>query len=684
MKKTILFELCILFSLTSSAQLRVQKEKLVEKKGVLYIQENGTEYRVNTKTITVKLKEGKTLDCKGGSVVRQNKLGYIDIDVPEGYDVQEYATMLDEGGDYEVVELNTYYKCNSVYINDTDAPSQWHLNRINAYAAWDFTMGNPNIKVAVIDNGVDAGHSDIGMGSDGYKNVDSTLGWDYVANCSYTTPTHAHGTFVAGIIGAKTNNYTGIAGISGGNNQSGITIIPYRLGSGLDLDDSKIDDAILDAVDKGAMVINMSFGGPHSTAINNALEYAYSQGVCLVAATGNGGASTIDFPAFNSKVIAVGATDQYNLRSSFSNYGTGLDLVAPGSAVYSTILNGGYDFNNGTSFSAPQVTGVITLMLSINPDLTPEEIRTKLINSAYKIPNYTFNSNGWNNEVGYGMLNAYAAITALFEIDGPELICDSAYYEITNLPAGFTVSWDISNQFYKDAGLFQTSHPDNNQCTITRSSSTTLNDTLRATIYNQDNDSVYALKKHIRTRTPARFHLWYGNIYAQGNSSVESVNEPNAFYPTYVEEGVPVIVPSGQTISILDNRIKDMTITSIPADRVTYSGGNLLSFTSGGILNIYATSNVSCDSFTLEFYSSLFGNEPIMVSHEGQHLDISINDMEATTLSIYRASDGKRMYIQSIINGSSSVNTEGWKSGIYIIRIVSPTNIATRKINITH
>lgn len=133
-------------------------------------------------------------------------------------------------------------------------------------------------------------------------------------NTNNAVTPHNHGTMVAGIIGAKTNNAKGIAGISGGNSTSGITIIPYCVGSTTGLD-----------------YIDM-------TTVDDAIQYAYENGVTLIAATGNDYTNTVYYPASHSCVIAVGATSQNNIRCDFSNYGVGLELVAPGKNIYSTVF----------------------------------------------------------------------------------------------------------------------------------------------------------------------------------------------------------------------------------------------------------------------------------------------------------------------------------------------------------
>ena len=428
---------------------------------------------VNEEIVTVKL-NGYSILQKGLSVVRSNRLGYVDIRVPEGMDVVTFVGNLESSGLYEIVKYADIAET-CITPNDPYIANQWYLTTIDMYNSWGVSMGNSSVKVAVLDREVDWSHEDLGYGTDGYTHVDWQSGYNYMENTNNAVTPHNHGTMVAGIIGAKTNNAKGIAGISGGNNTSGITIIPYCVGSvtGINhIDMTTVDDAILDAVDKGVKVINMSFRSTsfYHPDVDDAIEYAYENGVTIVAATGNDYANTVYYPASNAYVIAVGATNQENQRCSFSNYGDELDLVAPGKDIYSTTLQNSYDYGSGTSFAAPQVSGVAALMLSVNSSLTPESIRNILNGTAQRMSLlYTFNGDSWNDEVGHGILDAYASVClAKAKIDGNSVLCSSNTYYIDDLPSGMSVAWSISGTTPSSLTLTQNS-PSANQCTITRS-----------------------------------------------------------------------------------------------------------------------------------------------------------------------------------------------------------------------
>jgi subtilisin family serine protease len=425
----------------------------------IFIVENGTRYMADRNVVTVKLKQGvnKSKIEKDVKELRSNRLGFIDLSVPEGVDIEDYVTMLEKTGNFDIVEYNSIGKYCFI-SNDTRRSEQWYLSSINAYSAWDITTGNLNVIVAVLDSGTDWGHPDLGNGTDGYSNINAAIGWNYINNNNNVITTNEHGTRVAGIIGAKTHNSRGIAGVAGGRLSRGITIMPLCIGVTTP-NTAIIDDAIIDAVDNGARVINMSFGVGSSTALNSAIAYAIQNNVVLVASSGNGtdndgvGVATVTYPASHPDVIAVGAINQSNQRAGLSNYGTNLDVVAPGISILSTTLNNNYNSQNGTSFAAPQVSGIAALILSVNPNLMQNHVRQIIESTCTKLSGYSYSINGshpngtWNNEVGHGLVNAYAALLAIPTISGPDVVCHPGNtFNLSNAPAG-AVSWSVTSPF---------------------------------------------------------------------------------------------------------------------------------------------------------------------------------------------------------------------------------------------
>ena len=242
--------------------------------------------------------------------------------------------------------------------------TQWALWKIQAagtgVSAWNYTHSTSSIKIGILDTGIDQDHEDLSS-----KIVENQ-------NCT-DSPTvddlYGHGTHVAGIAGAITNNGIGVAGVG-----FDVALANYKsLGDSGSGYYSWIADCIVRAADGGVKVINMSLGGPNkSKTLENAINYAWNKGVVLVAAAGNSGNSSPTYPAYYKNVIAVAATDQSDKKASFSSYGKWVDVAAPGVSIYSTFPNHSYrigknlnyDFASGTSMATPVVSGLAALVWS--------------------------------------------------------------------------------------------------------------------------------------------------------------------------------------------------------------------------------------------------------------------------------------------------------------------------------
>ena len=244
-------------------------------------------------------------------------------------------------------------------VNDPRYSEQWALPAISATTAWDRMPADaPKVTVAVIDTGICASHPDL----DGRV----LSGWDFVQNDAFPLDENGHGCFVSGIIAANTNNGIGISGLA-----SNAQIMPLRAldasGSGTYTD---VAAAIVYAADNGARIVNLSLGGPGSSAtLASAVNYAVSKGVILVAAAGNDGMLGVSYPAAYPQVVAVGSIDSDLQPSYFSNYGPQIDIWAPGSAILSLRLDGTYGTGSGTSFAAPYVAGAQAIYLQLNETL---------------------------------------------------------------------------------------------------------------------------------------------------------------------------------------------------------------------------------------------------------------------------------------------------------------------------
>jgi subtilisin family serine protease len=258
--------------------------------------------------------------------------------------------------------------------DDTDWPQQDGLRVAGFPKAWDVTQGSSKVVVAVVDTGVDATHPDL-RGA-------LVPGWDFINNDADPSDDHGHGTAVAGVIGARSNNRAGGAGICWRCLVMPVKVLDSK-GSG---DDTMIAAGIVWATDHGAQVINVSLGGPGSSVeLANAMTYANAKGAIVVAAAGNAGGTTEFFPAADPHAISVAATTVTDQRYSWSNFGSWVRFAAPGCNV-ATILGGGYGTFCGTSSAAPLVAGLVALELSAQPAATAREAEDALARAAVPLP----------------------------------------------------------------------------------------------------------------------------------------------------------------------------------------------------------------------------------------------------------------------------------------------------------
>ena len=240
---------------------------------------------------------------------------------------------------------------------------QWAMNIIGVPQAWaELPTSAEEVIVAVIDSGVCLDHPDL-VGR-------LVPGYDFVENDDVPQDEYGHGCGVAGIIASNMNDAFGIAGIA-----PNAKIMPLRVldASGLG-GYSAISQAIIFAVDNGADIINLSLAGPRfSQVMADAVDYAVQNGVWVIAAAGNSGTDVVYYPAGFESVIAVGSVDPSLTRSSFSNYGSHVQISAPGRDILTTNTAGGHSLNSGTSFAAPMVAGVAVLARAFNIPLNVED-----------------------------------------------------------------------------------------------------------------------------------------------------------------------------------------------------------------------------------------------------------------------------------------------------------------------
>ena len=313
----------------------------------------------------------------------------------EAINVSNAIALLSACPSVRYAEPNYLAQMTNTIPTDSNWNLQYGLINIRAPQGWDLSRGSSNVTIAIVDTGVDLGHPDLSSKIVG--------GNDIVNNDAIAQDDNGHGTHVAGIAGAVTNNGSGVAGVSWG-----ARIMPVKVlnaaGSGT-FDD--VAAGIIWAADHGAHIINLSLGGvlpQPSLTLENAVNYAAGKGVLLIAATGNAGANFVLYPAAYTNVIAVGATDSSNNLAGFSNFGPELDLVAPGVSIYSTNPGGSYGYLSGTSMAAPFVSGLAAILRGI-PGNSAGTVRSIMESTALDL-----GPAGWDSFYGSGLIQMDAAI----------------------------------------------------------------------------------------------------------------------------------------------------------------------------------------------------------------------------------------------------------------------------------
>lgn len=280
--------------------------------------------------------------------------------------------------------------------NDEKYPSQWHLPNISAPEGWDINTGSQNITIAVIDSGVNSTHPDL--------TGKVVPGYNFLYESVNTMDVNGHGTAVAGSAAAISNNFTGVVGVAWQNPIMPLVVVNTD-GWATYYD---IARAMTFAADKGAKVMNISIAGSSSSStLQNAVNYAWNKGAVFFASAGNYSTSTPYYPAACSNVVAVSASNSSNSRASFSNYGSWVDITAPGVSILTTNNSGGYSSLSGTSFSSPIAAGLAALIMSANPFLTNSQVVNIILQNADDI-----GTEGFDSYFGYGKINLFKSLVA--------------------------------------------------------------------------------------------------------------------------------------------------------------------------------------------------------------------------------------------------------------------------------
>jgi subtilisin family serine protease len=355
--------------------------------------------------------------------------GLVRVVLEPGTSLAAAEAALERRPDIRYAEPNYRYTLHAT-PNDPRFNELWGLNQANdadidAPEAWNLTTGSDAVIVGVVDTGVAYTHPDLAP--------NAVPGWDFLDNDADPTDTLGHGTHVAGSIGARGNNALGVTGVNWR-----VKVMPLRVGNSNTLSLGAVVEAFRYACTHGAKIVNGSFGGVGSSAaIHDAI--ASCPGTLFVFSAGNSAGNNDARPTFpcndpSANVVCVAASDQNDQLASFSNYGTTVELAAPGNGILSTYLANDYAVANGTSMAAPHVAGAAALVLARRPTLTAIELRQALLLSADAKP-------GLSGRVATGRLNVARALTQ--DVDPP-----SGLNVASTTPVGawvntnrITVSW---------------------------------------------------------------------------------------------------------------------------------------------------------------------------------------------------------------------------------------------------
>jgi len=318
---------------------------------------------------------------------RNDTLGYMAVKLPDQASAQansSVAKAMENKPGVKYVEENTTHEAFST-PDDSLFDQQYAPQQVRAPEAWDTTEGSSDVTIAVVDQGVKYDHPDL------EAQFGSDTGKDFVDSDQDPMPddmsNEYHGTHVAGIASATTNNGTGVAGMSDSTIISGRALSEEGSGS-----TSDIADAVQWAADQGADIINMSLGGGgYTDTMKNAVSYAVNNGALPICANGNDGSSSVSYPAAYEECIGVSAVDENEDLASFSNYGPKTDVAAPGVDIlscwteYKSTYGGKYNKISGTSMACPATSGVAALGLAANPGWSVSELRSNLKETAVDI-----------------------------------------------------------------------------------------------------------------------------------------------------------------------------------------------------------------------------------------------------------------------------------------------------------
>lgn len=654
----------------------------------------GDEYPVATSEFFyVKLKENNSFGNLE-QVAKQHVckiLGEVDympfwykLEAPINSNGLEMSNIFYETGYFDEVDPGFIFNYTNNCISEPSFSSQWALNSTSICDAWEVTKGDPSIIVAVIDCGVDLSHTE-------FKNNISNLSYDLISKSSpsklYKTDpgfaAGAHGTHVAGIIGANQN----------GNQISGVaplvTLLPISHPLGVTSTASEeLASGISYAWQNNASVINNSWGDQGGAYYNNLksalLESAISDaikkgrnglGSVVVFASGNAGKSPVDYPASsNPDILVVGSINSNFSKATSSSYGDHLDVVAPGDNILSTLPNNQIGYMSGTSMAAPFVSGVAALILSKSSVITAKDVKDRIESTTLNLSGYNYNiskENGmWNNQTGYGLVNPKKALdSSIGEIVGRKKLCYNVIetYYLRHIPDNGTVKWSLSR-----SSNYLKLVDNGRSCTVQivnvdpKSTTNEYNDLIAEITINGQK---YTYKKAISFNMLGK-PRFIGSYYSDRNSKRINLDESNP--NIWIDRGTRTYVKFEGPVSKLEIRLADVsrkpnmwnytpgssgaaTFTIIPSP--DFNGPYIFEMTLRDECGISASGKVQFNVFQYATMNSSMRNDAFDIANDNYG-----------DVSIYSFPNGQLLYQAKDVDLESfDIKNTNLQSGVYIL-----------------
>ena len=707
-------------SLENKASQNLQRVEpvLIYKDGTRQIAKGELNIKLQPNTSIKNVLKGKPFVTQANEFEQNLYLVKLDLATAELF---ELVNQLQKDARVVYAEPN-FIRMLKPHTNDPFYSSQWSIRNqgylggtvdadMDVDNAWSYVTGS-GIKVAVIDEGVDLTHPDL--------TANLVSGHDATGLGSNGAPDEsrndAHGTACAGMIAAIANNNTGLAGVAY-NAQIIPVRIAYSSGRSWVTSDSWIANGINWAWQNGADVLSNSYGGgSYSSTIANAIINATNngrsgKGSVVLFSAGNDNTSSVSFPSSVSSAIAVGASSMCDTRKSpsscdgetwwGSNYGTGLDVVAPGVKIYSTDISGSSGYNsgdyisnyNGTSAACPNAAAVVALILSADPSLTQQEAREILERNTDKVSGYSYSNNGsqpngtWNTEMGYGRVNALKAVEDVLigdiTITGSNTVCTSnILYNLSQTPM-LPVSWSVSSNL-------QIVSSTSSSVTVRATSSTVNgNGFVRATIGSKTfTKNVWVGKPNAVTSLGhvATFGCTEGEIFAFGGSGASQ-------YAWSISGGT-IVVPNvnsnsytGPYNSIFVDPIDGnygftvrVTAQNTCGSAAQYSKNIPTNCSPGGGGGVTPLGG----SFMLPTNNSAFFPNPVdktlsvnmeQLIEENQPLDFHIQLFDL---------NGRLVFEKHTNQTLDQIDVSAFKNGIYLLYLSNGTKNITEKVSVQH